>query len=118
MRNTVSLFSNTAMCATSTRTLLRRRIFHSVFMNSAHRSASLTRPQAVQQARAMSREELELAIQLVCAALGAQGFAGIQSLSDVREVIDVLAHESRRREVLDAIAQTEVPFTRLHTSTK
>lgn len=61
----------------------------------------------------LTRDELELSVHVVCSAFRAQWFPGIQSLADVRELVDVLAHETKRRDILEAIAQTEVPFARL-----
>lgn len=87
-------------------------------MNSADRPSPFDRMQAAQKARTMSRDELELSIHVVCSAFSPRWFPGIKSLNDVREMVEVLAHESRRREVLEAIAQTEVPFTCLRSTQK
>jgi hypothetical protein len=71
-----------------------------------------SRSEAAQLARVLSRDEFVLSIQTVCSAFGAT-FSGIQSIHDAREMIEVLAREKQRRDILDTIAQTEVPFTRL-----
>jgi hypothetical protein len=74
---------------------------------------TISRPNAAQQARALTRDELELSIHMVCSAFSEKWFPGVESLNDAREMIDVLAREKHRRDVLDTIAQTEVPFARL-----
>lgn len=74
---------------------------------------TFSRPTAAQRARALTRDELELSIHMVVSAFSAEWFPGIESLNDVREMVDVLAREKQRRDVLDTIAQTEVPFARL-----
>jgi uncharacterized protein YsxB (DUF464 family) len=42
--------------------------------------------------------ELTLTIHVVCSAFSAAHFPGVSSLSDVRQLVDVLEHERGRRE--------------------
>jgi hypothetical protein len=81
-------------------------------MSAVNFETPFGRAEAMQQARGMTREDLDHSVETVCAAL-ASVFPGIESLSEVREAVEVLAREKQRRDVLDTIAQTEVPFGRL-----
>ena len=67
---------------------------------------SFNRNLAAQNARALTREELDLVIHVVCSALNARHFHGIQTVNDVRDTVDILAREQHRRDDHDAIAQT------------
>jgi hypothetical protein len=68
---------------------------------------TFNRLHATQQVRAMTREELDLAIHVLCSAFNAQRFPGIDTLQDVHEMVSVLAKEKQRRDVFDTLAQTE-----------
>jgi len=60
---------------------------------------------ASQRAHALTRPELDLAIHVVCSAFSSEHFPGVETLADVREMIEILAREKHRRDVHDTIVQ-------------
>jgi hypothetical protein len=87
-------------------------------MKAVDHETPFNRADATRQVRTMTRDELELSIHVVCSAFSETWFPGVHSLNDARALLDVFAQERQRRSVLDAIAQTELPLTRLAATAK
>jgi hypothetical protein len=66
---------------------------------------TFSRTHANQQVRCLTRPELDLAIHVICSAFNSHHFPGVETLDDVRQLVDILAHEKHRRDVMDTIRE-------------
>jgi hypothetical protein len=58
---------------------------------------------ATRRARKLSAAELEAASQTIRSAINHEQFAGVETLDEVRQLIEILVHEQHRREALALI---------------